>query len=132
MKKGTTTYTVKHEPTGGEITVKIDFDYESLYDGRVFTMDDWIKEMVDFWHGSAERLAENDGNYVKTFLPMLCQEALAIALEYQCGPEMVVRKFVNKEGYCPMDGSHGITITKVEQMELTDYSQYEITEEYTI
>lgn len=119
-------FRVEHEPTGGEIVVEIDFNYTEKYREKIITQLEQIEELQSFWYGSKEKLSDEKGDYVKAFLKQLCQECLAIALEGNWNSDGVRDKFVNKEGYCRLDGSAGIKLLSITLMELADYEQYNI------
>jgi hypothetical protein len=87
-----------------------------------------IKKMVDFWHGSNERLQNNDNEYLATFLKQLCELCLKIQIEYNYDTVGIVEKFVFLEGYCPMDGSDGIRITDVSPADFDEQEDYVIHE----
>jgi hypothetical protein len=58
-----------------------------------------IKEMVDFWSGSEERLESNGGDYLRAWLKQLGM----FILRNHRPPK-------DDEGWCPLDGTHGITL----------------------
>lgn len=61
-----------------------------------------IKEMVEFWTNWEEKVEDNKGDYVKTWL-----QNLAIYIIRNGHPPDT-----EDEGWYPMDGSHGITLTR--------------------
>lgn len=121
------TYTVEHTPTYGEIKVEIDFDYVNDFGAGPVSMDGIIKDMVDFWDGSKDRLKDNNGNYLNTFLKQLCQRCMAFALEGNYNVNGVINKFMTEEGWLPMDGSGGIKLTWLDQMDISNQEDYSIT-----
>lgn len=121
-------YIVEHEPTGGSITVEIDFDHVSVIAGEERAPHGLIKDMVDFWMNSETRLNQNSGVYFPTFLKMLCQECLEIYNSMPCSVNKLVEQFNNREGYCRMDGSRGFKITAIEGMDVYTQEHYSIKE----
>lgn len=126
---GKKVFNIEHQPTGGEITVEIDFDKVNLTYGEVETpILETIEVMVQFWTSSDQLIEEYDGDYVLAFLQNLCQKSLALQFEYYKNTEGVIRLFDNQEGYCAMDGSMGIKLLEVSEMELSDFEDYTIKE----
>ncbi len=121
-------YVVEHEPTCGEIRIEIDFDFVNHYGDKAFTMDEWLKELVEFWSGADFRLKENNDNYLHTFLKYLCPEVLSVQIEFNRGVSAVIKQFENREGWCALDGSAGIKLTSVDGMEFSDQEAFRITE----
>jgi hypothetical protein len=71
-----------------------------------------ITDMIYFWGDGDERLDENNGDYVTTFLKQLAIKCLWLQCQNFVGANLVAL-FKNKskcEGYCDMDGSYGIKI----------------------
>ena len=130
---GKKVFFVEHEPTQGEIRVEIDFDKVNLTYGDVETpILETIEAMVQFWTSSDQLIEEYDGDYVLAFLQNLCQKSLALQFEFYKNTEGVIRLFDNQEGYCAMDGSMGIKLLSVTEMNLSsaeDYAIKEITDE---
>lgn len=121
-------YQVEHEPTGGSITVEINYDHVSVWGDEKVAPHGMIKKMVDFWHGSKERLQNNDNEYLATFLKQLCELCLKIQIEYNYDTVGIVEKFAALEGYCSMDGSDGIRITDVSPADFDEQEEYIIHE----
>lgn len=121
-------YEVEHTQANGAITVEIDFDYQFSFGDKPQTVTGIIKEMVEFWSGSENRLKENNNDYLKTFLKYLCQTALSIQMEKNYNLSGVLDVFENLEGWCEMNGDCGIKITYLEQIDLSLQEDYEITE----
>ena len=126
--KGKPTYRITHDPTGGEIEVTIDYSYVNTFGDRRYTMVEYIKEMAEFWADSKTRISDNDGDYVKSFLKQLCQEAMTAAYEKNLNITGVRAHFDDLEGYSKMDGSQGIHIIACEQMDLSNQEDYTVTE----
>lgn len=78
-----------------------------------------IKEMVDFWSGSEDRLEANDGSYLHTWLKQLA----VFILRLRRTPD-------GDEGWCKLDGTYGIKLLNWEEYE-HDEDQIEITETTT-
>lgn len=119
-------FSVIHEPTGGQLTVEIDFSFKAKLGEKELTINDFIKSMVEFWTDSEDRLSFNKESYLRTFLKQLCQKSLELANQYNKNTNGVIRLFEEEEGYCLMDGSAGIKIIEVSQMELDIQNDYEI------
>jgi hypothetical protein len=60
-----------------------------------------IQEMVEFWMGWKDKLEENDGDYIQTWLKQL----VIYIVRMGSSPS-------NQEGWYPLDGSHGIKLEK--------------------
>lgn len=117
--RGKQKFEVEHTPTFGSITVEIDFTNTK--------MSDMIKEMVEFWSGWKERLKDNSNDYIKTFLKQLCERSLSIAFEKDYNIDGVISEFDSEEGYYKMDGSDGILLVSMSQIEIGEQDDYEIT-----
>ena len=112
------TYQVEYGPTWWECTIAIDHSPE---------VDARIKEMVEHWTGYKGRLADNKGDYTKTFLQDLAREINYIQAEYNYNLEGVIGEFDNRDGYYKMDGTMGITIVDIDDFEM-QHSEYVVTE----
>jgi len=60
-----------------------------------------IKEMVEFWSGWEERLKDNSGDYLNTWLKQLA----IFILRNHCRPTDI-----KDEGWYSLDGRHGINL----------------------
>jgi Protein of unknown function (DUF2528) len=119
-------YIVEHDATMASITVEIDFDYTYNHpSGEVYSMDMMIKEMVDFWSGAEERVAENDGDYTKTFLIQLCE--FCIDLYDDFGLKKLISEIHDEEGYYKVDGTHGIKLVAFTEPDFSVQQDYTIT-----
>jgi hypothetical protein len=112
------TYNVEYGPTWWECTIVIDHNKET---------DASIKVMVEFWTGWKSRLAANGGDYIITFLQQLAREINFIQAEYHYNIIGVRDEFANREGWCKMDGSYGITIEEIDDFDF-EHHQYEVQE----
>ena len=120
-------YMVEHAPTGGSITVEIDFDFvRKMDETESWDMNRMIREMVEFWHGCEERLAENNGDYVKTYLIQLCSSC--IELYDSLGVKKLIQEVNDSEGYFKVDGSDGIKLIEFNEPEFDNQEDFEITE----
>lgn len=120
-------YIVEHAPTFASIKVEIDFDFVRKMDNNEsWDMNRMIREMVDFWHGGEERVAENNGDYVYTYLIQLCQ--LCIELYDSFGLEKLIQEVNDSEGYFRVDGSEGIKLTEFCEPQFESQEDFEITE----
>jgi hypothetical protein len=113
------TYTVSHGPTWWECQIGIDDSPETV--AR-------IMEMVEFWSDWKSRLETNEGDYIKTFLQDLAREIQYIIAEHDYNLTGVIEEFINREGWCLMDGTFGIEILNVDEFEFT-HSEYEVLED---
>lgn len=68
-----------------------------------------MKEMLLFWSSGEDRLAENNGNITKAWLKMLG----AFLIRNRRRPN-------DDEGWCDLDGSHGIKITYFTEWEIDE------------
>jgi len=106
-----------------EMKVEIDFDFPNIM-GE-------IKDMVEFWSNWEERLDDNDGDYVKTFLKQLGQKVYFMIND--CGSVYSLlnsfdwddKFFGGEEGYCKMDGSKGIKIIRADSWSV-DKEEFEV------
>lgn len=109
-----------------EMQVEIDEDFMYTYgDNQKEKCKAAIIMMVEFWANSKSLLDDNDGDYTKAFLKMLARECFLIVTTTQYNLNGVIDEFVNREGWCRMDGSMGIKITSVDEFD-PDYSDFEI------
>ncbi|MEP2447560.1 MAG: DUF2528 family protein [Balneola sp.] len=113
------TYTLRHDDTYWECKIEIDLKKAEKP----------IREMVDFWGGSEERLQDNDGSYLHTFLKQIANEIHRIVHSTNYNTYGVIQIFAspNKEGWTLMDGSSGIKIIDVDDPYFTD-DQFNIIE----
>lgn len=119
-------YTVTYDPLihGWSCEIMINEEFITMPGTKhQSTTLDCIKTMVDFWYDSKQRLNENNGDYVKTFLKQL---ASRILFEAANGNNLygVVSSFDDREGWCKMDGSFGIEILQVDEFDIeqSDFS----------
>lgn len=110
----TTNYEVTHDSLYWSCMVEI----QDEVNGK--STIDWIKEMVDFWTGSSDRLEENDGDYTKTFLKQLASECFKIGLANNYNTHGIVEEFADKEGWVSMDGAYGIKILNTDDCNIPD------------
>lgn len=88
-----------------------------LNDGNYTTLDA-MKEMILFWNGGASRLDLNDGDITKTFLQQLAREIQFIILEHNYNLIGVISAFTQREGWFDVDGSAGIKLMFVDDLEI--------------
>jgi len=102
-----------------ECTVEIDDNIATV---------EMMKELILFWIGGKNRLKQNKGNVITTFLQQLAREIFYILTEHNYTEEGVIDEFDNREGWCKMDGSMGIKITYTDNVEIShdDFSVEEI------
>lgn len=114
-------YKVSYPDLYWDCLIKIDEEFVTPIDnpdGSKNTTKDCIKTMVEFWSGSEERLAMNDGDYIKTFLQQLARQILYLSIDYSL--QGIISEFKTREGWCNMDGSFGITISSVDAVSIDD------------
>lgn len=92
--------------------IEIDFNQDCVMDK--------IQEMVEFWSGWENRLSFNDGDYVKTFLKLTASTVQWISISDNYNTWGVRFSFTDREGWYPMDGSHGINILTNSRFEWDD------------
>lgn len=127
MKK---TYIVNQNDILATAKVQIDFSKINKYGDQEYTITEGIKDMVEFWSDWEFRLALNDGDYTKTFLKDLLKELCLIYFGSNCNYNLygLKEEFNNKEGYCKIDGSYGITLLQFDPPEILNDGDYSITE----
>ena len=76
-----------------------------------------IKEMVEFWANWERNLKDNNGDYIATFVKQLAQKIFYIVIAENYNKTGVINWFSTAEGWCEMDGSHGIVIESVDDFE---------------
>ena len=125
MKK----YVISHEPTWAQIVVEVDMDFEFGRPGlgEKIRTEDLIKDMVDFWADWEEKLADNDDDYLRTFLKQLCEHVMRMLATSRWNEKGVIEEMMGEEGWYPMDGSCGIKIVSVSEMEFNQ-DDFEIKE----
>jgi hypothetical protein len=69
----------------------------------------FMKDMVEFWTDWERALDRNDGDYKRAWLKQLAR----FVLQHGRSPE-------DDEGWCALDGSHGIKVTEVLPWEFED------------
>ena len=123
-------FRVEHTPTYGEIDIEIDFDkVNDMGDfGKEVPILDSIKEMVLFFSDGESLIDDFDGDYVKAFLKNICEKILRLQIEYYVNEIGIIRLFEKQEGYLPIDGSYGIELLSLDEINTSDYSDYEIVE----
>ncbi len=92
-------------------TFKIEYDYTTLAEVQVDEEKaaKIIREMVDFWSGSEDRLKENDGDYLRTWLKQLG----GFILSHRRPPQ-------DDEGWYNLDGTWGIKLVHWEEYEFDE------------
>lgn len=123
-------YYIEHGPTNGGVAVEIDIDFRpfanvSIPENKILS---YFKDMILFWSGGQERLDENNGDILKTFLIQLCNRCILFLAEDELNTEGLISKFNGLEGWHPMDGSFGIRITSCSAPELEHQPDYDINE----
>lgn len=112
-------YTIDHFETASTLVIEIDTDFLQI--GKT------IVELVEFWTGYQERLDENEGNHLHTFLKQITEQCIRVAATYNYNEKGLIDYFAEAEGYCKMDGSNGIKIIRFSPPELDNQYEYRIT-----
>lgn len=95
--------------------------------GNSMTLKEAMKSMILFWSGGSDRLDANDGDITKTFLQQLAREIYYIIVQHKFNLLGVVEEFQNREGWWPMDGTHGIRITYIDDVYI-DHADFKMEE----
>lgn len=108
--------------------IKIDFDHTFEYDGKIIKTADGIKEMVEFWAEWQWRLKDNHNDYTLVFLKQLAAEIINEVATNGYNLQGILAHFRSAEGWLPMDGSAGITITEIDHFSWSDSLDFDIEE----
>jgi hypothetical protein len=123
-------YQVEHRPTSGGIEVEIDLDFTKKINTpngeEDYTIEKLIKDMVEFWTGWEDKLEDNTGDYLDTFLKQLCREVITITAHNNLNHLGVIDYMEGEEGWCRLDGSCGIKLINVWDSDFTTQDDYEI------
>lgn len=126
-------FRVEHTPTYAEIVVEIDLDHVNKIKTdkgeEDYPVSEAIKDMVDFWTGSDNRLRDNDGNYLNTFLKQLATKVIGLLADGNFSTYGIIEEMKDQEGWCNLDGSFGIKLLDVTSPEMDTQTDYEIMEE---
>lgn len=126
-------FRVEHTPTYAEIVVEIDLDHVNKIKTdkgeEDYPVSEAIKDMVDFWTGSDNRLRDNDGNYLNTFLKQLATKVIGLLADGNFSTYGIIEEMKDQEGWCKLDGSFGIKLLDVTSPEMDTQTDYEIMEE---
>jgi hypothetical protein len=111
-------YFVEHRETLWTCTIEVEPEMPipqltAGHDRQNIAMDAIIA-MVDFWTGAKYHLANNNGDYVLTFVQQLAREIFYILAAEKLNVIGVITTFKSREGWAPMDGSYGIKIISVD------------------
>ncbi len=126
--KGKVKYRVEYRPTFMDIDVLIDWDYELHNKSAYKDVEDMVKQMVEFWAGWREKLKENKGNYTENFLKNFCEQCLLYSAYDNYNVVGIIDEFNDKEGWCPMDGSWGITLLDISPPDFGSQDDYTVEE----
>lgn len=118
-------FVIEHTPTDANVFIEIDFDFVHPNLGSVENI---MSEVVHFWCGAEDKIKQNDGSILNTFLKLICAEVLHEASANFYNVSGVTKAFEQKEGFCNLDGSHGIRVTGINRIDLTDQSDFTISE----
>ncbi len=122
-------YKISHFDSHSTLTVEIDFSCKiDVGEGEEYTVDQSIKDMVDFWMGKDERLMDSEGDYTIAFLKQLHAEVMEIFIEYNYNLWGITEEFNNREGWSKMDGSCGIKLIDFEESVLFDADLFGVEE----
>lgn len=89
-----------------------------------------LQEMHTFWMSHEERLAEFDGDLLYAVLSMIAKTALHEQFSNDYNLRGIISQFDyddggGLEGFCKMDGSHGIKIVSYEGLAMGDFTAVE-------
>ena len=116
----TRNFTISFDDICWSCRIEIDPDFKCTRgEGQITTME-LIKEMVEFWYEWPSRLEDQEGDYIRTFALQLGKECFVIAYSNNYNIKGVTDEFADKEGYVPMNGSHGIWIKECDSAEIGD------------
>lgn len=109
-------YEINHDDTDFYMEVEIDHDK--------FT-EQAQNEINEFWSGADDRLGEENGNLLHAVLKLLAHTVMCLQVEYRYNTSGIVRAFDwdaefgprGQEGWPKMDGSDGIKIVHVGEVE---------------
>ena len=105
-------YKISHPYLDFSIEVEIDHSEK---------VDEYIKQMVQFWTDWEYNLEQEEGDYTKSFLKQLFDEIFGIQANRNHSTNGIISEFKNKEGYCPLEGSYGIKLIHVDTFNLESY-----------
>jgi hypothetical protein len=104
---GIKSFKLEHTLLGWEAEIQIDFNHPEAMGN--------IEEMVDYWTGGPKRLSQSHGDYVQAFLKQFAPVLFHMSEEISDIKDIINEfKDWNTEGFCDMDGSHGIKIISVD------------------
>ena len=98
------------------INVAIDFDFPNVREK--------IKEMSCFWSDHPAESAPFE-RHLDFWLQILANEAVWLKYDKLFNDYGMQREFIEREGYLPLDGSHGIALIHTEIPDI-DYLDFEI------
>lgn len=122
-------YRLTHIDYDWETTIGIDEEFiVSESEGNKTTTKDIIKGMVEFWSGWENRLADNDGDYTKTFLQQLSREVLYQLFQHPRSTlKGIIYEFEDLEGWWAPDGSAGFQLLEIDPIEI-EHERFEVKE----
>jgi hypothetical protein len=123
-------YNINHPMTSWACSVEIneEFIIQTLSEPDApYSTKMLMKEMVLFWMGGKSRLKENDDDIAKTYLQQLGREILIILTEQDLNVHGVISEFENREGWSKLDGSFGIKLLDVDNVDIA-HDEFEIEE----
>jgi hypothetical protein len=107
-------------PTTG-FDIQVDIDTENPDTDKI------IRRIVESYLGWEERLDENNGDYIATFLKQLCLKIFFIVGDRRINDFYVKKAILDDEMWCHLDGEEGIKLLFVGTTHF-EQSEYEITE----
>lgn len=105
MSAGYKTFTVCHDWSGWEATLRIQQDSETL---------DTLREMLLFRSGGQEMIEDCEGDVQEAWLLLFAQTAIIESIEWNV--HGVRSQFQQREGWVPLDGTCGIELTGCDEM----------------
>lgn len=90
--------------------VKIEFDWweaDVLIEDTPETLEK-MKEQLLFWMGGQQWIDDEDGDVEMAYLKMLTRTILPLSMDYNLFG--IVEKISDREGWYPIDGTHGVKL----------------------
>jgi hypothetical protein len=123
-------YNINHPLTSWSCSVEIneEFIIQTLSEPYApYSTLRMMEEMVLFWMGGKSRLKANNDNITKTYLQQLGREIFIILTGQDLNVYGVISEFDNKEGWSKLDGSFGIKLLDVDDVDVA-HDEFEIEE----
>jgi hypothetical protein len=119
-------YTVNFQPYPAEhplwyYQVEIEPNKVINIAGRDTTCLELIRTIVEYWPGYQERLREEAGDYTACYLKQMAKELFSLTGMAHGSINLAdaIGWFRKMRGYVPVDGSHGIQLVAVSEIDLS-------------